>query len=567
MKKSISKRMIACLLLLTVIFGVSSVASAITNDQVRLSGKLMTDSFLQLERYQADYNERMGSVQLDLQHATVKGKKQDISEDYKGICKDLEEMGKLCENTASLTGDSTLLDAFRSWESTVNQYFGQFYVDGQIDVKNAMNLEDAKSSIEAQQASYEEILNTSVEHESKLVETRTTRAVYITFISIGCFLIAIVLSIRSIRRSIALPLKKSSGELKEIITGIEEGHGDLTVQIAHDSKDEIGQMLDGINGFIRALQNIMISIKRGSDSIQESTNVIGENVKLCKDSTSEVSAELQELSAAMEEVNATLQNMDAAGQEVYGAAGKIADAVDNGARNADGIHNRAEKLYGTITLNRDETQSKVAQISSDMEIAIAESNQVSRILELTDDILNISNQTNLLALNASIEAARAGEAGKGFAVVATEIRSLAENTKDTANNISEISTAVTQAVGQLVCRANELLDYMIQRIVPEYDGFVDVADHYKQDAKMIKEMLEEFDLQAGNLKSVSKDMSEGIQSIAQTMEEGTLSITRSAENATELYSAVEQIAEEMQENQNVVETLDTQIKRFEKIEA
>lgn len=567
MKKSISKRMIACLLLLTVIFGVSSVASAITNDQVRLSGKLMTDSFLQLERYQADYNERMGSVQLDLQHATVKGKKQDISEDYKGICKDLEEMGKLCENTASLTGDSTLLDAFRSWESTVNQYFGQFYVDGQIDVKNAMNLEDAKSSIEAQQASYEEILNTSVEHESKLVETRTTRAVYITFISIGCFQIAIVLSIRSIRRSIALPLKKSSGELKEIITGIEEGHGDLTVQIAHDSKDEIGQMLDGINGFIRALQNIMISIKRGSDSIQESTNVIGENVKLCKDSTSEVSAELQELSAAMEEVNATLQNMDAAGQEVYGAAGKIADAVDNGARNADGIHNRAEKLYGTITLNRDETQSKVAQISSDMEIAIAESNQVSRILELTDDILNISNQTNLLALNASIEAARAGEAGKGFAVVATEIRSLAENTKDTANNISEISTAVTQAVGQLVCRANELLDYMIQRIVPEYDGFVDVADHYKQDAKMIKEMLEEFDLQAGNLKSVSKDMSEGIQSIAQTMEEGTLSITRSAENATELYSAVEQIAEEMQENQNVVETLDTQIKRFEKIEA
>lgn len=559
--------MIACLLLLTVIFGVSSVASAITNDQVRLSGKLMTDSFLQLERYQADYNERMGSVQLDLQHATVKGKKQDISEDYKGICKDLEEMGKLCENTASLTGDSTLLDAFRSWESTVNQYFGQFYVDGQIDVKNAMNLEDAKSSIEAQQASYEEILNTSVEHESKLVETRTTRAVYITFISIGCFQIAIVLSIRSIRRSIALPLKKSSGELKEIITGIEEGHGDLTVQIAHDSKDEIGQMLDGINGFIRALQNIMISIKRGSDSIQESTNVIGENVKLCKDSTSEVSAELQELSAAMEEVNATLQNMDAAGQEVYGAAGKIADAVDNGARNADGIHNRAEKLYGTITLNRDETQSKVAQISSDMEIAIAESNQVSRILELTDDILNISNQTNLLALNASIEAARAGEAGKGFAVVATEIRSLAENTKDTANNISEISTAVTQAVGQLVCRANELLDYMIQRIVPEYDGFVDVADHYKQDAKMIKEMLEEFDLQAGNLKSVSKDMSEGIQSIAQTMEEGTLSITRSAENATELYSAVEQIAEEMQENQNVVETLDTQIKRFEKIEA
>lgn len=148
----------------------------------------------------------------------------------------------------------------------------------------------------------------------------------------------------------------------------------------------------------------MKSIKSGSDRIQISTNSMDKNVKLCQNSTSEVSAELQELSAAMEEVNAILQTLEEAGQTVYDAAGQIAFSVDEGADYVSGVAKRANQMYSDSSSNRDITRQKVDEISQDMEQAITDSNAVTKILELTEDILIISNQTNLLALNASIEA-------------------------------------------------------------------------------------------------------------------------------------------------------------------
>ncbi len=81
-----------------------------------------------------------------------------------------------------------------------------------------------------------------------------------------------------------------------------------------------------------------------------------------------------------------------------------------------------------------------------LQASIEDSHQIENINSLTGDILSIAAKTNLLALNASIEAARAGEAGKGFAVVADEIRVLADGSKETANNIQQISKGVVDAV-------------------------------------------------------------------------------------------------------------------------
>ena len=116
---------------------------------------------------------------------------------------------------------------------------------------------------------------------------------------------------------------------------------------------------------------------------------------------------------------------------------------------------------------------------------------MEEINKLTDEILSISSQTNLLALNASIEAARAGEAGKGFAVVADEIRKLADESRNTANGIQNISKMVTESVENLAGNAGKMLDFVNQDVLNDYKGMVESGETYNEDAVQMNEMMQD----------------------------------------------------------------------------
>ena len=118
--------------------------------------------------------------------------------------------------------------------------------------------------------------------------------------------------------------------------------------------------------------------------------------------------------------------------------------------------------------------------------AIEDSNSVNQVDNLTNDILNIASQTNLLALNASIEAARAGDAGKGFAVVASEISQLAAASQEAANNIQSINAIVITAVHNLADNANGLVEYMNEKILQEFQKFVESGGAYHDKATFRK---------------------------------------------------------------------------------
>ena len=170
-------------------------------------------------------------------------------------------------------------------------------------------------------------------------------------------------------------------------------------------------------------------------------------------------------------ISGQLSNIGASVQELSAGSDELLRYTDKMEQSALGLKNNAIK-------NKNEASNMTQAIISKLQEAMEESKQVEQIKQLTNDILNIASQTNLLALNASIEAARAGEAGRGFSVVASEISQLSDSSRDTATHIQDINNLIIDAVRQLTNHANELVNYIEDTILPDYDSFVEAGMQY-----------------------------------------------------------------------------------------
>ena len=204
----------------------------------------------------------------------------------------------------------------------------------------------------------------------------------------------------------------------------------------------------------------------------------------------------------------------------------------------------------------------MAQLSSILEESVKNSEQVSEIEGLTGQILDIASQTNLLALNASIEAARAGEAGRGFAVVAEEISALADNSRQTAGEIQEISSKVTGAVKTLSDNAMEVIEFINTTVIGDYDAFVETSEKYENTAHIMDELLEEFTGKADNLTLITDEMANSIAAIDASVQESSDAINLSANNATEMVGEIQGIGDAMDENNRVTEQLSESTRKF-----
>ena len=192
-------------------------------------------------------------------------------------------------------------------------------------------------------------------------------------------------------------------------------------------------------------------------------------------------------------------------------------------------------------------------------------NSAEEIRLATKLISEIAEQTNLLSLNASIEAARAGEAGKGFAVVADEIRQLADDSRETANRIQEISGMVIEAVSDLAGNAKEMIRFVDEEVVNEYDNFVKIIENYEADSEEANSTFSEFATMSGESVKTMTDMNEGINNISVTIEESAKGVSNVAEEISQLVSAISSITVQAGENKNISDGLSGEVSKFEKM--
>ncbi len=194
--------------------------------------------------------------------------------------------------------------------------------------------------------------------------------------------------------------------------------------------------------------------------------------------------------------------------------------------------------------------------------AIEQSRSVDQINTLTKDIVSISASTDLIAINASIEAMRAGEAGKGFAVVAKEIRRLADSCGETANHIQEVSGVVTGAVEYLSASAQELVDYLSEAILAQFDQLVESGKQYREDAGYVEHSMDSFNSQADRLKNSMAEIADSIASISGAIDGAVLGVTGAADNTRGLVEDMEGITARMDTNQEIVGELQRQVDVF-----
>lgn len=411
--------------------------------------------------------------------------------------------------------------------------------------------DDIISSIDSMKANVEKEASARRDNLSRVYKSNSVLNLLAIIISFG----AVVVDFFLVMMYIVNPLNTAERQLRSIIKGIDEGHGDLTQRVSVERMDEIGKLANGINIFLKKLQDVLAAITRNSDKMESVVSDVLGSVKTSNGSASDLSAVTEELSATMQEVEGNAAVISQNAKDVSDKVNDIAGKSDEIGGYLKQMKDQADEMEAKARSNMENTDQKVTEILDVLGQAIDDAKSVDEVNKLSGDILSIASQTNLLSLNASIEAARAGEAGRGFAVVAEEISHLSDSSREAASNIQKINETITEAVHNLADHSQSLVNYMRDSILPEFRDFVDDGGRYKNNATYIENMMTEFAASTADLQQSAKEIADSIGSISNSISEGAQGVTGAANSTQTLVNDMDSITQRMDENQKIAKNL------------
>ena len=236
---------------------------------------------------------------------------------------------------------------------------------------------------------------------------------------------------------ISRQILKSISSARTIAVAINEGN--LSTDVPPATKDEVGELLNALDGMQKQLKHIVHATQEVSSSIRAGAHTIHDSTASLSQRTVEQSASLENTASSTEEISATVRhNADRARE-----AQALAHEAHNHAQDGGNV------VEGAVAAMDEITES---------------SREIAEIISVIDDI---AFQTNLLALNAAVEAARAGEQGRGFAVVASEVRTLAGRSAEAAREIKQLimrSVEKVESGSEMVGRSGETLDKIVASV-------------------------------------------------------------------------------------------------------
>lgn len=336
-------------------------------------------------------------------------------------------------------------------------------------------------------------------------------------------------------RMITRPLHQLAGYM-QMVAG-----GDLSGEIRIRSADEVGdaarafsEMVENLKKLIKQVQDTAEEVAASSEELATSANEVGKATQQVADTVQQLAKGTDEQARAAETAGTVVEQMSSAIQQVSANSQSMVASSNEVTKTAETGKESVQKAITQMSAIERVTEESAAVVQGLGE-------QSTRIGEIVDVITGIADQTNLLALNAAIEAARAGDQGRGFAVVAEEVRKLAEQSRQAAEQIAslikEIQDVTTRAVHSMQAGSKEVAIGMdiANAAGIAFNGIMSAVEAMVRQIQEVSRAAQE--LAAGSEKTVRS-----VESIASITEETAAGAQEVSASSEEQNAAVQEIA-------------------------
>ncbi|MGE5381002.1 MAG: methyl-accepting chemotaxis protein [Methylocystaceae bacterium] len=319
--------------------------------------------------------------------------------------------------------------------------------------------------------------------------------------------------------------------------------GKLSNKFNQEKIESVSEEKNKLQGILNEVGNSAQELNTYAGQMQNASQTVASTMQ-------QISASTEEIAAGMEEVLASMQHVSASSEEINTSLGVITAEAGNGAEKANEIKSKAGTIQNNAINSRDKTSNMQSSINNRVKQAIEQARVVEEITTLAGSIGSIADQTNLLALNAAIEAARAGEAGRGFAVVAEEVRKLAEESSQSVQSIKSLTGQVQSAVDNLIHNVTDMLQFLGQDVMQDYQSFVGIIEKNSSDADLFAGITSRTSEKNVELQLAVENINRSIEMVSATLgqsTEGTQEIARATTNAAQAAVEANMVAKQLAE--------------------
>ena len=311
-------------------------------------------------------------------------------------------------------------------------------------------------------------------------------------------------------------------------------------------KDDIGEIAVALISHTDSLGNIIDTMQNCSANMDGKANVLQNNSAQLVDCVNDNIATTQELSASLENVNSATVYINNEITNIQNAINSTVENMKNSNESSDKMLESAKQMRADAEEAFKNSREKLDAVKESANKAIEDLNSLTKINEMAQSILGITDQTNLLSLNASIEAARAGEAGKGFAVVASEIKKLADDSGKTAANIQDLCVSSNKNIEAVSECINNIINFIEGDILKKFENFSERSTTYSDSVVGIKNDIE-------TVGGLVEELNTSVNQITQSINNVVLATQENSEAIMTIVEKSEQSAMIAEETQNVSE--------------